>query len=64
MDDHPILLAGHGNGRLAGGVHHRSTTLENTSDAVLTALRGAGVPAASWGVDNGFTTRTLSALEA
>jgi hypothetical protein len=63
VDDHPILIAGHGNGRLRGGVHYRSTTLENTSSAVLTALRGAGVRADGWGVDAGFTGTSLSALE-
>lgn len=61
--DFPILVAGHGNGRLVGGVHYRSTNHRNASDAVLTALRGAGVPATSWGVDAGWTDRTIAELE-
>jgi hypothetical protein len=60
--DFPIVIAGHGNGRLAGGVHYRSTTNENASKGVLTALRGAGVNLASWGVDEGQTTQDISAL--
>jgi hypothetical protein len=63
-DEYPILIAGLGNGRLRGGVHYRSTTLENTSHAVLTALRGAGVVAPSWGVDEGYVTSHFSELEA
>lgn len=59
----PILIAGHGNGRLVGGVHYRSQTRENTSHAVLTALRGAGVPLSSWGVGQGYVSSTLADLE-
>lgn len=49
----PILIAGRGRGRLRGNVHHR-TDRANTSIAVLTALRGAGVPAASFGVSENY----------
>jgi len=59
--DFPILIAGKGNGRLRGGVHYRGSD-DNTSDAVLTALHGAGVALGSWGVDAGYTTRTISEL--
>jgi hypothetical protein len=62
-DEFPILVAGLGSGRLRGGVHYRSTTAENTSKAVLTALRGAGVPAASWGVGLGEVSASISDLE-
>ncbi len=62
--DFPILVAGHGNGRLTGGVHYRSTSSENTSKAVLTALRGAGVDAPSWGVEAGYVTDSIRELEA
>ncbi len=61
--DFPILVAGKGNGRLRGNVHYRSTSLENTSHAVLTALRGAGVPAPSYGADAGYVDRGIAALE-
>lgn len=60
----PILIAGRGDGRLRGNVHYRSSTAENTSHAVLTALRGAGVDAASFGADAGYVTTGLSDLEA
>ena len=63
-DEFPILIAGKGNGRLKGGVHYRSTQQENTSKAVLTALRGAGVVAPSWGVGPGYVTEHFTDLEA
>lgn len=68
QNDFPILVAGLGNGRLRGGVHYRysgadSGSYQNTSDAVLTALRGAGVVAASFGSDAGYTTTSISELE-
>ena len=34
----------------------------NTSDAVLTALHGAGVAVPSWGVDAGYTTNPIAEL--
>lgn len=70
----PILIAGRGRGRLRGNVHHR-TDRANTSIAVLTALRGGGVPAESFGVSenyvyngtvqfsDGLATTTFSELE-
>lgn len=60
--DFPILVAGKGNGRLAGGVHVRSTNGRNTSDAVLTALRGGGVDVASFGGEGGYTTSVVSEI--
>ncbi len=45
-------------------MHYRSPNNENTSEAVLTALRGAGVVASSWGVDAGYVTDHISDLEA
>ncbi len=56
----PILLAGLGGGRLVGNTHHRSTSNGNTSDAVLTALHGAGVELPSFGADAGYTTATIA----
>lgn len=54
-DDFPFLLAGLGDGRLRGGMHYRSTNDRNTSDAVLTALRGAGVDVQSFGAGAGYS---------
>jgi len=61
-EDFPILVAGKGSGRLRGGVHYRSDSNRNTSDAVLTALRGAGVDVPSFGVDAGYTDTVVSEL--
>jgi hypothetical protein len=58
--DFPLLIAGLGDGRLRGGVHYRSGSDRSTSDAVLTALRGAGVDAGSFGADAGFTTSVVT----
>ena len=68
VTDFPLLIAGLGNGRLRGGVHHRHPLADvglyrNTSDVVLTALRGAGVDLASWGVDSGSTSESVTELE-
>ena len=54
--DYPIVIAGLGGGRLRGGYHYRSGSLENTSRGVLSALRGAGVDVASFGADAGYVT--------
>lgn len=60
--DFPILVAGHGSGRLRGGVHYRSGSSENTSKAVLTALRGAGVDVPSFGAAEGYTDQVIPDL--
>lgn len=60
--DFPILIAGRGNGRLRGGVHWRGTD-HNASHGPLTALRGAGVPAASFGAGAGQVGASISELE-
>jgi hypothetical protein len=58
----PILVCGKGDGRLRGGVHARSGSAENTSTAVLTALRGAGIDLPAWGVDEGRSSSVFSEL--
>jgi hypothetical protein len=57
----PILIAGGGNGRLAPGTHYRAP-LRNTSDAVLTALHGAGVLLPSFGASEGYSSSPVSEL--
>lgn len=59
--EYPILIAGGGGGRLRPGQHIRATG-RNTSDAVLTALRGAGVPLDGWGVDAGYSASPVGEL--
>lgn len=62
--DYPILVAGKGGGRLRGGYHYRSGSAENTSKAVLTALRASGAEAPSFGTDGGYTTEEIGAIRA
>ena len=57
----PVLIAGKGSGRLRGGVHARAAG-HNTSRAVLTAMRGAGSTATSFGHGPGYTSQPLSEL--
>lgn len=59
--EYPVLIAGKGSGRLRGGVHARKPGA-STSLAVLTALRGAGSTAASFGHGVGYTTDVVSEL--
>ena len=61
--DFPLLLAGKGSGRLRGNIHHRSQNSESATDVVLTALRGAGIEATSFGAEEGFTEQSISELE-
>lgn len=58
----PILIAGGGNGRLRPGIHVRDADRRNTSDAVLTALHGAGVALPEWGAAAGYTDRPIAEL--
>lgn len=60
--DFPIILAGHGGGRLVGNMHYSSPNVENTSNAVLTALHGAGVAVPSFGLEEGYSNQTISSL--
>lgn len=57
----PVLIAGGGSGRLRSGRHVRLPG-ENTSRAVLTALKGAGTGATSFGVGNGYVDSPISEL--
>ena len=62
-EDFPFLIAGLGSGRLRGDVHHRGNGNESITQAGLTALRGAGLPVASFGSQDGFTQQSIRALE-
>ena len=62
--DFPVVIAGKGGGRLRGDFHYRSRSDESITKAVLTALRGGGVPAESFGQGAGFTRESLGGLEA
>lgn len=62
QDDMPILVCGKGNGRLRGNVHARVNG-GNVSQALLSALRGGGLPLASFGYEAGFTDQGVSEIE-
>ncbi len=62
QDDMPMLLCGKGSGRLRGNTHWRGAG-DNTSRALLTALRGAGLPLTEFGYEAGFTNAPISELE-
>jgi hypothetical protein len=62
QDDMPMLLCGKGSGRLRGNYHHRGSG-GNTTRALLTALRGAGLPLTEFGYEDGHATDPITELE-
>lgn len=62
QDDMPFLICGHGGGRLRGNVHFRGAG-DSTTRPLLTALRGAGLPLAEFGYEEGFTNLPITELE-
>jgi hypothetical protein len=61
-DEFPILIAGGGNGRLRSGIHHRGRNAPNATHAVITALKGAGLPIDTFGTDGGRATGGIAEL--
>ncbi len=65
LKDYPVLIAGRGGGFLKyPGIHYRSDSQENTSKALLSVLRAAGLPLASFGQKGGQVAESLTAIEA
>ncbi|HLM75996.1 MAG TPA: DUF1552 domain-containing protein [Polyangiaceae bacterium] len=62
QNDLPMLLCGKGGGRLRGNYHYRDNG-GNASRALLTALRGAGLPINEFGYEEGFVTNRIAELE-
>lgn len=62
QDDLPMLICGKGGGRLRGNYHHRNQG-GNATTALLTALRGAGLPLTELGHEEGFVTEGIAELE-
>lgn len=62
QDDMPMLICGKGGGRLKGNYHYRQVG-GNVSRALLTALRGAGLPLAQFGYEEGLASDPISELE-
>ena len=61
--DYPILIVGKAAGKLRyPGIHVRLIA-QNTSQALLTVLRAAGLPLQSFGTDGGYVTTGISAIE-
>lgn len=63
QDDMPMLLCGKGGGRLKGNYHYRQVG-GNVTRALLTALRGAGLPLSEFGYEEGFVNNPITELEA
>lgn len=61
QDDMPLLIIGKGGGRLKGNVHFRGTG-GNATRALLTALRGAGLPLTEFGYEEGKTSSPIAEL--
>lgn len=64
LDDMPLLVCGGGCGAFKMNHHYRSYTQENASSAMLSIVRAMGIPAASFGADEGLATDGLSDIEA
>lgn len=62
QDDMPMLICGKGGGRLKGNVHFRGTG-GNVTRALLTALRGAGLPIGEYGYEAAKATTPITELE-
>lgn len=63
VDEYPMFLAGSANGALVKGLHLRAPG-ENVSKLGFTLLQAFGVPATSFGSDEGLVTQGLPALVA
>jgi hypothetical protein len=61
ISDFPLLVVGRAGG-LRSGVHYRSTTKENALKVPLTLARAVGASFADFGVGQGLTTESLSAI--
>lgn len=64
IDEFPILVAGRAGGKLKGGIHYRSPSKENTTKALLTVMRAAGVPLTEFGYGLGKVNSTVTEIEA
>jgi len=65
ITDYPILVAGRAGGYLKyPGVHHRSTSADNTSDVLLTCLRAVGANVSSVGAEGGLSSNPCTGIMA
>ena len=63
IDEIPLVLAGGACGQLVMGQHIRSVGGANFSKLGLSIIRAMGIPATSWGGEEGYTEDGLSAVE-
>ena len=63
-DDFPILLAGGCNGYLNTDQHWRSETSDSTSKVLLTLAQAMGLPLDAIGIEDCYTTESLTEVEA
>ena len=62
-DDFPILLAGGCNGTLKTDMHWRSEASGSTSKVLLTLCQVMGLPLDALGIDDCYTTESLTEVE-
>jgi hypothetical protein len=63
QDEMPVLICGKGGGRLKGNYHYRNPG-GNTTLALITALRGGGLPLTTFGYEEGLVNDWIHELEA
>ncbi|MEC9400598.1 MAG: DUF1552 domain-containing protein, partial [Myxococcota bacterium] len=63
LDEFPILIAGSAGGKLKKGYHYRSQNKENASKVHVTLMRALGINVEGFGVDEGFASDSIGALE-
>jgi hypothetical protein len=63
LEEYPIIIAGTAQGALTTGIHYRSIASENASKVPLSLVRAMGIPAASFGAEDGLVTDGLGAIE-
>lgn len=64
VENYPLLIAGSAGGALKKGMHYHSVASENTSKVILSLARAMGLSLASFGVDAGMSSESLTAIEA
>jgi hypothetical protein len=64
LEDIPMLIAGTGGGALRKGVHYRSYTNGNASDAIISMMRAVGMTIGEFGTGEARATEGLGGIEA
>lgn len=64
LEDIPMLIAGTGGGVLRKGIHYRSYTNGNASDAIISMMRAVGMRIGEFGTGEARATEGLGDIEA